>query len=94
MHGWLDRSVAGVGGSAGSRWPLDRERLAELLGCDGLMPHAKDAMWQADVYVELLAAMAIAGDPLSQLGQDFEIYASQEFARWSSSPTATAAPAP
>ena len=35
VHGWLDLSVAGVGGSAGSRWPLDRERLAELLGCAG-----------------------------------------------------------
>jgi argininosuccinate lyase len=33
----------------------------------------------ADVYVELLAALAIAATHQSQLGQDFEIYASQEF---------------
>jgi AraC-like DNA-binding protein len=32
----LGLSVAGAGGSAGSRWALDRLRLAELLGCDGL----------------------------------------------------------
>jgi argininosuccinate lyase len=75
----LGRSVAGAGGSAGSRWPLDRDRLAELLGCDGLVVHAKDAAWQVDVYVELLSALAIATTHLSQLGQDFEIYASQEF---------------
>lgn len=77
---WLDRSVAGVGGSAGSRWPIDRERLADLLGCDGLMVHAKDAMWQADGYVELIAAVATSATHASQLGQDLEILASQEFA--------------
>ena len=78
-HAALGESVAGAGGSAGSRWALDRARLAELLGCDGLVEHAKDAAWQADVYVELLAALAIAATHQSQLGQDFEIYASQEF---------------
>jgi argininosuccinate lyase len=75
----LGLSVAGAGGSAGSRWSLDRARLAELLGCDGLIEHAKDAAWQADVYVELLSTLAIAAMHQSQLGQDFEIYASQEF---------------
>ena len=44
-----------------------------------LVEHAKDAAWQADVYVELLATLAIAATHQSQLGQDFEIYASQEF---------------
>jgi argininosuccinate lyase len=78
-HAGLSLSVAGAGGSAGSRWSLDRARLAELLGCDGLIEHAKDAAWQSDVYLELLAALAIAATHQSQLGQDFEIYASQEF---------------
>jgi argininosuccinate lyase len=75
----LARSVAGAGGSAGSRWPLDRARLAELLAGDGLVVHTKDAAWGADVYVELLATVAIAATGLSQLAQDLEIYASQEF---------------
>ena len=78
-HRELSRSVAGAGGSAGSRWPLDRARLAELLGCDGLVAHTKDAAWQWDVYAELLATLAIAATHLSQLAQDFEIYASHEF---------------
>ena len=78
-HAALGASVAGAGGSAGSRWALDRELLAELLGCDGLIEHAKDAAWQADVYVELLSMLAIAATHQSQLGQDLEIYASQEF---------------
>ena len=78
-HAALGLSVAGAGGSAGSRWAIDRARLAELLGCDGLIEHAKDAAWQADVYVDLLATLAIAATHQSELGQDFEIYASQEF---------------
>ena len=78
-HAALGLSVAGAGGSAGSRWSLDRARLAELLGCDGLVEHAKDAAWQSDVYVDLLATLAIAATHQSELGQDFEIYASQEF---------------
>jgi argininosuccinate lyase len=78
-HASLGASVAGAGGSAGSRWALDRARLAELLGCETLVEHAKDAAWQADVYVELLATLAIAATHQTQLGQDFEIYASQEF---------------
>jgi argininosuccinate lyase len=78
-HRELSRSVAGAGGSAGSRWPLDRGLLAELLGCEGLVQHAKDAAWQWDVYAELLATLAIAATHLAQLAQDFEIYASREF---------------
>jgi len=79
LHGSLGASVAGAGGSAGSRWRLDRLRLAELLGSESVVEHAKDAAWQADVYLELLAALAIAATHQGQLGQDFEIYASQEF---------------
>lgn len=78
-HVALGQSVAGAGGSAGSRWALDRDLLAGLLGCDGLVEHAKDAAWQSDVYVEVLSTLAIAATHQSQLGQDFEIYASQEF---------------
>ena len=79
-HAWLDLSVAGVGGSAGSRWPLDRARLATLLGCAGVVSHTKDAMWQTDGYVTLISAIATAATHGSQLGQDLEILASQEFA--------------
>jgi argininosuccinate lyase len=78
-HRTLGASVAGAGGSAGSRWSLDRTRLAELLGCEELVEHAKDAAWEADAYVELLSRLALVATHQSQLGQDFEIYASQEF---------------
>src|SRR5690348_2931276 len=79
VYATLGASVAGAGGSAGSRWALDRAQLAELLGCETVVEHAKDAAWQADVYLDLLATLAIAATHQSQLGQDFEIYASQEY---------------
>ncbi len=72
-------SVAGVGGSAGSRWPLNRERLADLLGHPHVEPHAKDAMWQSDPYLVLLSALAIGATSVSQFAQDLEIWCSQEF---------------
>ncbi len=75
----LDLSVAGAGGSAGSRWGLDRRRLAELLGCSDLVPHVRDAMWQTDVYVDVLSTVAISATHQSQMAQDFEILASREF---------------
>jgi len=78
---WLAASVAGVGGSAGSRWPIDRRRLAELLGCDGLVTHTRDAMWQVDGYVEIVAAVAAGLAHRSQWAQDLEILASREFAQ-------------
>lgn len=75
----LAASVAGSGGSAGSRWPIDRARLAELLGCDGLVSHTKDAMWRADDYLELVSAVATALAHRAQWAQDLEILASREF---------------
>lgn len=77
---WLGDSPAGAGGSAGSRWPLDRERLAAHLGFRGVARHVRDAMWQADGYAELAGAVAIALTHQSQLAQDLEILASNEFA--------------
>lgn len=79
IHAALDLSVAGAGGSAGSRWPLDRSRLAELLGAAGVVPHVKDAMWQWDAFAALLGAAATTATHQSELAQDLEILASQEF---------------
>ncbi|MBI1878549.1 MAG: argininosuccinate lyase, partial [Chloroflexi bacterium] len=46
-------SPAGSGSTNGSRLPLDRDRLAELLGFDGLVLHTRDAMWQPDNPIEV-----------------------------------------
>lgn len=79
LHARVNRSPAGCGSSNGSRLPQPRERLADLLGFDGLVPHARDAMWQADLPIEtagLLTTILINQD---RLAEDLQIFATREF---------------
>src|SRR5262245_56674 len=43
-----DASPAGAGAAGGPRLPLDRARLAALLGFGSVGPHTRDAMWSVD----------------------------------------------
>jgi argininosuccinate lyase len=76
----LTRSVSGCGSSNGSRFFLGRARLAELLGYDALVTHARDAMWQADIPIEIGALLTTNMINLSRLAEDLQIYCSEEFA--------------
>jgi len=78
-YAWVNRSPAGAGGTTGSSLPLDRERLAARLGFYGVIPHARDAMWQADGLVDLLATLAAAATEAGQVAADLEIWASPAF---------------
>ncbi|MEW6477125.1 MAG: lyase family protein [Actinomycetota bacterium] len=75
-YNWVNRSPAGAGGTSGSSLPLDRERLASRLGFYGVIPHARDAMWQADGFVDLLATLAALATEAGQVAADLEIWAS------------------
>ncbi|MBI4314431.1 MAG: argininosuccinate lyase [Chloroflexi bacterium] len=72
-------SPAGSGSVNGSRLPLDRARLAELLGFDGIIPHTRDAMWQADGPIEIAALLAAALVNLDHLAEDLQIFSTAEF---------------
>ncbi len=76
---WVNRSPGGVGGINGSRFRLDRERIAALLGFDGPVTHTRDAMWQTDGLAELVAHAAIAATGASRFAEDVEVYAADEF---------------
>ncbi len=76
---WVNRSPAGAGGTTGSSVPVSRVRLAELLGFDGIVEHARDAMWQTDGLVELLAVLASAATEAGQVAADLEIWASPAY---------------
>jgi argininosuccinate lyase len=78
-YGWVNRSPAGAGGTTGSSVPVDRDRLAARLGFDGVVAHARDAMWQADGLVELLAVLAAAATEAGQVAADLEIWASPAY---------------
>ena len=75
----LNRCVGGCGSSNGSRMPQDRLMLADLLGFRSLVEHARDAMWQADLPVELGSCLAIIAVNLSRLAEDLMVYTTNEF---------------
>ncbi len=78
-HRWADRSPAGVGGVGGTRVPLDRLRLAELLGLDDPGAHTRDAMWATDGLADAVVAAAQAATTVDRLAEDLEIFASPSF---------------
>ena len=76
---WMNKSPAGAGCVNGSRLLLDRGRTAALLGFDGVIEHTRDAMWQTDGVVDLMAVTTDLVNNLSKLAEDLEIWDSQEF---------------
>ena len=76
----VNRSPLGCGSTNGSRLPQGREQLAELLGFADIIPHARDAMWQADLSIENTALLTACIVNLSRLAEDLQIFSTQEFA--------------
>jgi argininosuccinate lyase len=75
----LNVSPAGSGSVNGSRLPLNRERVARLLGFQGLTVHTRDAMWRADVAYELSAVIVAACINIDRLAEELQIWSSAEF---------------
>jgi argininosuccinate lyase len=79
LYSRTNQSPAGCGSVNGSRLPQDRNRLTELLGFDGLVQHARDAMWQPDGPIETLSVVVAALVNLDRLAEDLQIFATAEF---------------
>ena len=77
--GWINSSPGGAGCVNGSRLLDDRGPVATMLGFDGVIEHTRDAMWQTDGLVDVLAAVASLVGTQSKLAEDLEIWASSEF---------------
>lgn len=76
---WTNTSPGGAGCVNGSRLLDDRAPVAQALGFDGVIEHTRDAMWQTDGLVDVLAAAASLVGTQSKLAEDLEIWASSEF---------------
>jgi argininosuccinate lyase len=78
-YGGADACPAGCGGAGGTRLPVDRVRLAGLLGFGSAGPHTRDAMWSVDALADAVTAAAQAVASIGQLAGDLEIFASPAF---------------
>lgn len=76
----LNLSPMGCGSTNGSRLLQGRQQLADLLGFNGLIAHARDAMWQADLFIETASILTTCSINLSRLAEDLQVYSTQEFA--------------
>ena len=74
-----DICPAGAGGAGGSRIPVDRSRLAALLGFETVGANTRDAMWSVDALVDAVTAAVQTGLTVNQLAEDLEIFASPAF---------------
>lgn len=76
---WADASPGGAGCVNGTALRADRAPVAALLGFGAVAEHTRDAMWQTDGLVDMVSAAAALLVGESQLAEDLEIWASQEF---------------
>lgn len=69
----------GSGALAGSGFPVDRRKLAEELGFDGICENTLDAISDRDFAQETIAACAISCTHLSRYAEQFIIWANPAF---------------
>jgi len=75
----FNRSPAGSGSVNGSSLPLNRDRLAKLLGFDSVIPHTRDAMWQVDMPMEIMANLVMMMTNLNRFSDELQIWNTAEF---------------
>lgn len=76
---WVDCSPGGAGCVNGTRLLDDRGFVASMLGFEGVIEHTRDAMWQVDGLIHVLATAASLLSNFSKLAEDLEIFSSSEF---------------
>ncbi|MGI9328002.1 MAG: lyase family protein [Pseudomonadales bacterium] len=75
----VNASPLGCGSTNGSRFAFERDLAANALGFDSVSMHARDAMWQADVPIELAALLSASVINVDRLAEDLQVFATQEF---------------
>lgn len=83
INDWLARtsvSSLGAGALAGSSLALEPAFTAKNLGFDSTFANSIDAVSDRDYVAEALFVMAMIGNHLSRIGEEWTIWSSQEFA--------------
>jgi argininosuccinate lyase len=74
-----DVSPLGAGALAGSSLPLDPDATARQLGFSARFENSLDAVSDRDFVADALYSLAMLGIHLSRMGEEFVLWASQEF---------------
>ncbi|MGP7817672.1 argininosuccinate lyase [Niallia sp. 01092] len=74
-----NQSPMGAAAFTTSGFPINRERMMELLGFDGLVENSYDAIAGADYIAEVMTATQITAITLGRFVQDLLVWSTQEF---------------
>ncbi len=77
--GRMNVSPLGAGALAGTTYPIDRARTADLLGFDGITDNSLDSVSDRDFALELLSALSILMMHLSRFSEEVILWSSGEF---------------
>ncbi|MFW2335267.1 lyase family protein, partial [Ilumatobacter sp.] len=72
-------SPAGSGSTNGTRIPLDRQLLAELLGFESPMLHTRDSMWAPDLAIDMAALCVQITTSVDRLAEEFQLWTTEGF---------------
>jgi argininosuccinate lyase len=75
----VNRLPLGAAALAGTSYPLDRERVAQLLGFEGLCQNSLDAVSDRDFAIEFAAFASLVMVHVSRLAEEIVLWMSQNF---------------
>ena len=75
----VNRLPLGAGALAGTTFPINRQRVAELLGFDGVIPNSLDAVSDRDFAIETVSALALVMMHFSRLSEELILWNSLEY---------------
>lgn len=75
----MNQSPMGAAAFAGTPFDIDRARTAELLGFDGYLDNALDAVGSRDFIIESLSHLSLLAVFWSRVAQDYFVWSTHEF---------------
>jgi len=75
----VNLSPMGAGALATTSFPINRERVAELLGFNGIVENSIDAVGSRDFILETTASLTLIAVNLSRLAEDWIVWSSPDF---------------